>query len=125
MLQIVQRDDNDDIFTEHLSKKSGRAQVKKNEQETLRKFVTTVHVSPEESFDRTSPQKIDARGFFSGSLYSTASGQISRSKQEISKMSSAEPMMSGSRTNPHQAANDYSQSNFIKNPRLMQTPELP
>ena len=55
MLLIVKKD-NDDIFSEYLNKKSGRAQVKTTQSESMRKFVDTVHISPEEGVqDRTTP----------------------------------------------------------------------
>ena len=66
MLLIVQKKDNDDIFTELLSKKSGRAQAKKSEAESHAKCVNTIQISPTEIsvIDRTSPKKVNPRGHF-------------------------------------------------------------
>ena len=69
MLKIVKKD-NDDLFNEHLNKKSGRTSVKPTEQEGPKRFVHFVYLEPEEPIDRTSPQKVAPRGFYSISMQS-------------------------------------------------------
>ena len=96
MLMIV-RTDNDEVFNEHLAKKSGRAGAvkKKNEEnERLKTFVNTVQLDPDAPVDRTSPQKVAARGFYTGSLFSNQSN----SKQDVSRYQSEQGYTM--RTNP-------------------------
>ena len=86
MLMIV-RNDNDQVFNENLAKKSGRAAtVKKTSDDKASKtHVNTVQLEPELVSDRTSPQKVAARGFYTGSLFSNGSGSVNVSKLDISR----------------------------------------
>ena len=78
MLQIVKKD-NDDTFTENLAKKSGRTLMKRDESQGMRKFVSTVQVNPDEVYDRTSPQRVGPRGFYSSSLNQNSSALLNLS----------------------------------------------
>lgn len=91
MIQIV-RMDNDEMFTDFLAQKSGRAQVKREEMTGMRKFVSTVQVNPEEAYDRTSPQKVGPRGYYTSNINTNSSGGFSLGMRESNHRSTPDPL---------------------------------
>ena len=93
----------------------------------MKKFVSSVQIAvpPEEPIDRTSPQKIAPRGFYSESV------RMNQSMNEDSVMNDLKALRSeiSMRVNPHNGALGESTENsvgsiFMKQ-RNMRTPELP
>ena len=79
-----------------------------------------MQLNPDEPIDNTSPKKVAARGFYTGSLFSNASGSMTRSKQEVSRYQSEQGYTV--RTNP---TNLPDSSIYGAQARNQRTPELP